>query len=244
MSSAKITLASFDMWFNLQDDDLFKNLTLPEGIEKDVLTGNILMRGGEFEVLYSDPNFLQNLIGIWSRKWYRTFEKWITALNIEYNPLENYDRFEDWDDTRNNSGTENRTDTLARTTGDNLTRNTSDSLSRSTTDSGTTEHKVSAFDASTYQPSTEDTHSNSGSQNDTMTGTQTDVATGSQNDNATGNTTTSFGEAANHKGRIHGNIGTLTSQAMLQSELDIAEWNVYEHITDLFLQEFIIPIYS
>ena len=45
-------------------------------------------------------------------------------------------------------------------------------------------------------------------------------------------------------GRIHGNIGVTTSQQMLQAELDIAQWNLYEHITDLFLSEFVIPIYS
>ena len=47
-----------------------------------------------------------------------------------------------------------------------------------------------------------------------------------------------------HEGRIHGNIGVTTSQQMLEAELKIAEWNIYEHITDLFLSEFIIPIYS
>jgi len=44
-------------------------------------------------------------------------------------------------------------------------------------------------------------------------------------------------------GRAHGNIGVTTSQQMLQSELDIVAWNIYEHITDLFLQEFVIPVY-
>ena len=44
-------------------------------------------------------------------------------------------------------------------------------------------------------------------------------------------------------GRAHGNIGVTTSQQMLQSELDIARWNIYEQITDLFLSEFCIMVY-
>ena len=40
-----------------------------------------------------------------------------------------------------------------------------------------------------------------------------------------------------------GNIGVTTSQMMLQSELDIARWNLYEHIADLFCQEFCIMVY-
>ena len=230
MASAKITLTSFYTWFNtaVTPDDLFKNLNLPEGIDKDTLVGNILMRGGEFEVMYSDPYFLQNLIGVWSSKWYRTFDKWVKALAIEYSPLENYDRMEEWQDTRNNHGSETTSGTLGRTT--------SDSLSRTATDGGTTETKVSAYDSSTYQPSNQVTVTNSSG--------FTDTGSGTLNDTTSGSTTTSFGEGAKHEGRVHGNVGVTTSQTMLESELQIAEWNLYEHITDLFLSEFVIPIYS
>ena len=230
MASAKITLTSFYTWFNtaVEEDDLFKNMSLPEGIDKDTLVGNILMRGGEFEVMYSDPYFLQNLIGVWSSKWYRTFDKWVKALVIEYSPLENYDRMEEWQDTRNNHGSETTSGTLGRTT--------SDSLSRTATDGGTTETKVSAYDSSTYQPSNQVTVTNSSG--------FTDTGSGTLNDTTSGSTTTSFGEGAKHEGRIHGNVGVTTSQTMLESELQIAEWNLYEHITDLFLSEFVIPIYS
>lgn len=262
MASAKITLTSFYTWFNtaVTPDDLFKNLTLPEGIDKDTLVGNILMCGGEFEVMYSDPYFLQNLIGIWSSKWYRTFDKWVKALAIEYNPLENYDRMEEWQDTRNNHGSETTSGSLgrttsgslSRTTSDSLSRRTSDSLSRTATDGGTTETKVSAYDSSTYQPSQQVTATNSSGYTDTGSGTLSDTGSGSLsdtesgtlNDTTSGSTTTSFGEGAKHEGRIHGNVGVTTSQTMLESELQIAEWNLYEHITDLFLSEFVIPIYS
>ena len=47
-----------------------------------------------------------------------------------------------------------------------------------------------------------------------------------------------------HDGRIHGNIGVTTSQQMLQQELDLGYWNIYDKITQLFLQEFVIPVYS
>ena len=43
--------------------------------------------------------------------------------------------------------------------------------------------------------------------------------------------------------RRSGNIGVTTSQQMLQSEFDIARWNMYEHIADLFCQEFCIMVY-
>lgn len=230
MATAKITLTSFYTWFNTASpvDDLFKNMTLPEGIDKDTLVGNILMRGGEFEVLYSDPFFNQNLIGIWSKKWYRTFDKWVKALAIEYSPLENYDRMEEWGETRNNHGSETTSGTLGRTT--------SDSLNRSGTDGNTTTTSVSAYDSSNYQPANQVVSSG--------TNGFTDTGSGSLNDTTSGSTTTNFGEGIKHESRTHGNVGVTTSQQMLEAELQIAEWNLYEHITDLFLSEFVIPIYS
>ena len=58
-----------------------------EGIEKDNVVDNIILECGEFETLYSDPYFMRSAIGVWSKKHYRTFEKWIAALNLEYNPI-------------------------------------------------------------------------------------------------------------------------------------------------------------
>lgn len=242
MSSAKITLSSFYTWFNTAtpQDDLFKNLTLPEGIDKDTLVGNILMNGGEFEVAYADPYFMQNLIGIWSKKWLRTFNKWTEALSIDYNPLENYDRMEEWEDentgTATNTRTHNNQDKRTLNTENKTTHNTTDTTTynskETTTVDGTTTttEEVSAYDSSSYQPSKKVTSADTGTDTMDYSGTIKDDGGSSNN--------------AKHKGRIHGNIGVTTSQQMLESELNLAEWNLYEHITDLFLKEFVIGIYS
>ena len=68
MSSAKITLLSFYEWLKWEEGDLFTELVLPEGIDKDVLTNNILIRGGEFEVVFSEPHFMQKAVGNWGKK--------------------------------------------------------------------------------------------------------------------------------------------------------------------------------
>lgn len=228
MATAKICLIDFNRWMLANDDDLFSLLNLPTGIDKDTLVGNILLRGGEFECVYSDPSFIQNAIGIWSSKWYRTFDKWVKALAIEYSPLENYDRQESWNDSYiNNSSTSGRRDN-----GNTRTYNNEDKETVATN----SENQVSAYDSSSYQPSSKVINGGT----DTM--------------NHTGTVTDSFGEGFSssgneghqgaRSGRIHGNIGVTTSQQMLQSELELAEWNLYEHITDIFLSEFVIPIYS
>lgn len=262
MSSAKITLASFFTYFNTAspEDDLFKNMSLPSGIDKDTLVGNILMRGGEFEVMYSDPYFMQNVIGIWSSKWYRTFDKWIKALNIEYAPLENYDRNESWTDTTEGSSSGRRDNGNTRTLdySDERTLDFSDETTydheeeRSLDTTTTATHDVSAYDSTGYQAADKTVTEDDGTDTMTFSGTDTIAHSGTDTMGHSGTIKDEFGEGVSsknnekteHYARIHGNVGVTTSQQMLQSELELAEWNLYEHMTDIFLSEFVIPIYS
>lgn len=193
----KLTLIGMN---NFLDDHLFDNMQLPSGIDTDVVKNNILMRGGEFEVIYADAYLNQALIGNWSKKWYRTFEKWVNAQNIDFNPIENYDRYEETSDTGSVSAQDHST----------------------ATGSGSSEDKVSAYDSSTYQPS---------AQANSTSGSSSDASSSSSSNNT-------------HISHIHGNIGVTTSSALLSEAYDIYAWNIVEHITDMFLAEFVIPIYD
>ena len=203
MSSAKITTIGFHNWMQSHNDDLFSKMNMPVGIDKDTLIDNILLRAGEFEVVYSNPFFYQNAIGVWSAKHQRTFEKWATALSLEYNPIENYDRKEEWEDKSNGNS-------IGETKG-------------TTSLNSINENRVSAFDSDLYQPDSYNSNTSNG--------------------NDESNTKTNSINNSKHVGRVHGNIGVTTTQQMLESELSLSAWNVYEHITDLFIEEFCIAIY-
>ena len=243
MSSAKITTVGFYQYMNAYNNDLFGLLNLPPGIDKDTLVNNIMLRGGEFEVVYSNPDFYKSAIGLWSNKHYRTFEKWINALNIDYNPLENYDRMEEWSDSgsRTNTGTVSDSG-IRKNTG---TQSTESSGKDNFKGSGntTSSDEISAYNSNSFQNDKKNTtnSSNSSETNTTANNTRTDNLSESNSNTRTDN----LSEKTNsdRKGRAHGNIGVTTSQQMLQSELDIAKWNIYEQITDLFLSEFCIMVY-
>lgn len=208
---AKITLVGCKAFFENAGGDLFEKLILPEGLKKETLIDNIIYHGGEFEVLYANPYYIKESIGTWSAVHLDTFNRWVKALAIEYSPLENYDRREDWTDqtTRDSEGI-------------------STSASGSTTGTNTSnENTKSAFDSSTYQPNEKNEAESS--------------TTASSNDSTTVNN--SEDGTFTHGGRIHGNIGVTTSQQMLISELDLGYWNVYQRITELFLHDFVIPVY-
>lgn len=232
MSIAKITLTGQEIWLQKNNQSVFDLLSLPEGIDKDNVVDNIILECGEFETLYSDPYFMRSAIGTWSNKHYRTFEKWIAALNLEYNPLENYDRQEDWTDT----GDEN---TKVKFTDDTTTETDSSTTTEGSSEqNGNTEDLVSAFDSSSYQESekhvidTDEEHSDEVSSNTTLTNDSEQNTEGEKD------------TIDKHTGRIHGNIGVTTSQQMLQSELDIARFNIIQEITNLFMTELCICVYE
>ena len=208
MASAKMTLIGMNIFMLNMNDDLFLNLTLPEGLDKQTLTDNILLRGGEFEVVYANPSAMQSLIGIWSRREQATFERWASALALEYNPLENYDRIEHWTDETDGTGSSESSGSI------------------NTESEDTSELTKSAYDQSSYSPYEKTI-------NDGTVGTT-----------SSDSTETSMSNDSEHNGRIHGNIGVTTSQQMLTSELELGYWNVYTKITELFLQEFTIPVYE
>ena len=196
MSSAKITLIGLYRWLNAEKVDLFDAFkSLPESIDKDTLVNLILTEGGEFEPLYADANMMKGQVELFVSQHMRTFTKWVEALAITYNPLENYDRKEEWTDTNHN------------------TASSSGNIGGSNTNS------VSAYDTNGMSPHDSSVSSSNSSSN------------GSSDGNST------------HTGRTHGNIGVTTSQQMLQSELDIARFNIYQQICDLFIDELLLAVY-
>ena len=154
MSTMKTTLIGMEAFFNNMNKSIFDGLELPEGLSKETLTDNIILACGEFETLYSDPYFMQQAIKTWSEREQATFERWVNALAIEYAPLENYDRHEDWTDTLDSDSTSSSRGTL------------------DTSNSGTVQNDVSAYDSSGYQPKDKTTSS------DTIDTDTTDSTTG------------------------------------------------------------------
>ena len=204
MSSAKLTLIGLYHWLENEHIDMFESFNyLPDGIDVSVLSNMILSEGGEFEPLYANAYMMKDNVQMFVMNHLRTFNKWMDALNIEYNPLENYDRNEEFTDVGNASMTASSHGTMG---GNNNTTN-----------------NVSAYDNNGMSP-----HDSSSSTSYSTT------------DTSGGNTSNSTNTRT---GRIHGNIGVTTSQQMLQSELDIARFNVYHQITDLFIDELLIGVY-
>ena len=95
MATAKLTLIGM---YNY-DSTLFDGISLPEYFDKETLVNTILLAGGEFGALYPDADFMKQAITLWSGKNRRYFERLAKLMQVDYEPLENYNRRENWDDT-------------------------------------------------------------------------------------------------------------------------------------------------
>lgn len=323
MATAKWTL----MGMYSYDNTIFNEMILPTGIDADLFKQSLLIEKGEFEVLFPNPDFMKNAIKIWSSKWFRTFSEWLKGTQAEWNPIYNYDRYEEgWDDNKKNYSSTNSADYSDKRTAnlehnhilntkdertadledkrmadleekrvanlkdestsgkkDESTFNNADITSQ--TKESTTEHKVAAYDSSSYVPSSQDIVNNGDSKtahvgtvtnesdgtettehtgSDTMSttgsdtmkhsGTDTTAHTGNEINNETGTDETTHkgklsditGKEQNtnqHTAHLYGNIGITTSAAMLAEFYNVAKWNLYEHMADVFGSELLIQVY-
>ena len=238
MAQAKITLIGIENYLN-PERSVFDKMNLPDGIDKETLIGSILLRCQEFELLYSDPDFLIDAVNIWSRKNYWTFDKWVKAINIKYDPLYNYDRTEEWTDTHEGDYSKTGSGTSSGNTG--TTNNLTETHNLHSTNDVTNTHSEKAFNDTSLVNNQTDVVDQDGS--DTGTITNTGSVTGNYSNSNSDNESGDDSFENTHKGRMFGNIGVVSSQQMLQSELDISRWNMYEHIADLFASEFCIMVY-
>ena len=205
MSSATQTLLGLYQIGKARDKNFFDKLTFPEGIDHDIAVTNILHEAGDYEVLYNDLDLMCNACELFSAKWQRTFEKWLAVMQIDYEPLENYNRLEHWSDSESTS------------------ESTSTSTSDETSNSATTDNDISAFNANTLQ-------------NDTSAATTAETAGHALNQSKHDRL-----NYFDHEGRVHGNIGVTTTQAMFLEEWELAKLNIYNEIYILFARELLIP---
>ena len=215
MAQMKVTLIGLENYLN-PEHSVFEAAEFPEGINLEALKGAIYLRCQEFELLYSDPDFMIAAVKLWAMKHYWTFDKWVKLLAKEYDPLYNKDYYEDITDTHEGTST--------------ASGNTSTNDSGNTSASSTNKHSEKAYNTgSGYNEIEKDEMSSSGSTRNNSTGTF-----GNRNDD-------SYENGRKYHG--YGNIGITSAQELFLKEVDVARFNLYQQIADLFCNEFCLMVY-
>lgn len=218
---------------------IFDSLTIPTSVDKETLIDNIIMEAAELELLFPNADILGRLIGNWSKTRLAAWNRMIGALDAEYNPIENTDRYEDHleDYTRDLNETDNYTRDLKEK--DNYTRNLTDSGNSNS--SGSTQNSRTGYnsgglqvtDSSSSEDHSDDTRSYTGSDDRNKGYTGGD----NRNKGFTG------GDTRHTVIHTHGNIGVTTNQQMVDAELKLRQYDIYKLITNEFIDTFCIGVY-
>ena len=98
------------------DDTIFDLMQIPTELDKPTLIDNLLAETAELEVLYPNPVVFKNLVGVWSAKQLDIWNRLYATTQYEYNPIENYNRYETGSEDGSGRTTHSGTDTTADTT--------------------------------------------------------------------------------------------------------------------------------
>lgn len=216
------------------DSTLFDLMQIPSALSRDTLIKNLLAETAELEVLYPNPVVFKNLVGVWSAKQIDIWNRLYATTQYEYNPIENYNRYETGSDSGTGRTTHSGTDTrtIDRDMGG---RDTSTGTSKD-------EHWIAGFDS---QPVSEtddglvkQTRDQHAGENTTNYGGTEDVTDALQHGEQIA--TQNDGE---HELHAHGNIGVTTTQKLIREQRAIDLFNVYDIIIEDFKMRFCILVY-
>ena len=217
------------------NEGILGELVVPEGVDIELVKDNLLAETAELEVIYPDAIFMQAMIGRWSAKELPIWDRLYKTTLLQYNPIENYDRMEEWteaEDTKKN--------TEADATGTSRTDTDGTSTRQSNTDGVINDQKyVSAYNEVEFTPTERDNNT----QNEKNESEQKDVGTVSVKTSAENTTDETGNRNLLLKGRAHCNIGVTTSQQMIEAERDVALYNIIDVIINSFKNRFCLQVY-
>ena len=242
-----ITLAGY---YN-EDEEIFSKINLPEGLDKDILTYQILTDVGNLYPALQEPTILKKAIHNWFDTNYHNFERILLAINADYSPIENYDRTEEH--TRIQTGNEsesgsNQTDRneINQTNANESTNSSMNSTSATSTD-GTETDQRAADNSETFRNTNKriSEADSSGTDNSTSSVTGSNITIASLNGTDSGSFQTGRDRSENEtiSIRAHGNIGTTRNSEMVFDEIELRKYNIYEDIVSRFADKFLICVF-
>lgn len=211
-NQATLSIAGLYSW----DDHIFDQMVVPAGVNKQNVIDNILLECAELTVIYPDWEFMRNAIGAWSTKEQEIWQKVYDLEHMDYNPIENYDRYEDELENIGNKG-------QTMQVGSSETTN-------STTQNTDTVNRVAGFNSNDLA------NQSQAETNDMNVGRGGNLASDmsySNND-----------QTRSRGSRIHGNIGVVTTQSMMLQQLDVLpKVHIDDYIINSFKERFCILVY-
>ena len=239
------------------DETIFDLMEIPEELDKPTLIDNLLAETAELEVLYPNPVVFKNLLGVWSHKNIDIWNRLYATTQYEYNPIENYNRYETGSEDGTGRTTHSGTDTTADTT--TFSGSDTDTIQRAeggrdtVTGSDDKGHWVAGFnstasgqnDGLVKQTRDEDDVSTTTAygKTESVTETKTYGHAIQRAGNMTHGEQIATTNEGSHELHAHGNIGVTTTQKLIREQRDIEVFNLYDIIIEDFKMRFCVLVY-
>ena len=194
------------------DQTVFDLMQIPSALDKDTLVNNLLAETAELEVLYPNPVVFKNLVGVWSAKQIDIWNRLYATTQYEYNPIENYNRYETGSDSgtgrTTHCGTDGRTEAITHggkdtldmtrreggTEGENTTSNIEQGGQDVVTGTDTKGHWIAGFNPNAPTPPDDGLLKQTRDQDDATT-----ITDYGKTEDGTGTKTTTFGKTETNK---------------------------------------------
>lgn len=210
------------------DDTIFDDMVLPTGIDKTEIIEDILFQCAELEILYPDWGVMKKAIETWSKEEIFKWDKIQKLAELEYNPIENYDRMETETVQDSKEKTHNDVET-GTAKSENITSSNADN-------NNTTTNAVTGFNTTTPVTDTQTTVTGAETGNGISNGTSRMSNAKNGNEKETGNII--------RNNRTHGNIGVTAPYQMILGDLSVYDSiNLYKIIPVDFKMRFCIGVY-
>lgn len=187
------------------DDTIFEDMVLPASVDRQEIIEDILFTCADLELVYPDWGVMKKAIAVWSNEELFKWNKIEKLAELEYNPIENYDRYE----------TETINDQRQRTGNDisktELTNKTA--TNNGETVNSTDTHAVTGFNTTNPVTDTQDTTNSTNETSGVSTGKANSTDMKQRLEKETGDVI--------RNNRTHGNIGVTAPYQMILGDLSV-----------------------
>lgn len=263
MSRARMSALGLYKW----DTSIFDNMLYPTALDKSILVNKILLDTAELSVIYTDPDFLKTAITLWSQTEIEIWEHLYETTQYEYNPIYNYDRYESTSTSTSESEyhslseSNSNSTSLVHSMSDSTSLSSSEYFSESESASYSTSESQSIlsahkpFDTNSFNDNErnvtdkESANGNSLGRNHSGNNNQNSIEAMRDNTDGKGSDIRAHQSSddrllfTNTEHRAYGNIGVTTTQQMIEQERKIAEFNLYQYISESFKSHFCVMVY-
>ena len=223
--------------------EIFKIEDYDTRLDWEILSEKIVEVCGAMTPVHNTTESFVHFHKLFFKMWGTQISRLLDATTIEYEPLENYRRVEERNTQSEELSTGKDDSEYVSSSSSKDETGYESSSSESEQDSSTDEHKTSAYNESAYQPESQNITNGNGSSNGETKSTTNKNTNGESESTTNRSMERSKDYSAKENNVIKGMNGLFTPQQLIQQEIELAQYNIYQWIVTKYMEELFICVF-